>query len=120
MYIDLNLKITTMKTLNIYMTFAAIALIILSACTDPEETMSWKPGKGLHIVGPAELATDEEAEYYVDGFTVNEDYTWTLDGNPITPIRDGLMVTLDFNDAATHTLKVSNGKLEGSLEIVVE
>jgi hypothetical protein len=29
------------------------------------------------------------------------------------------MVVLDFEDAATHTLTVSNGALEGSLEIVV-
>ena len=108
-----------MKILT-YISFAAIAIMILSACTDPEETMSWKPGTGLHIVGPSELETGEEAEYYVDGFTVTEDYTWSLDGNNIAPIRDGLMVQLDFDDAATHTLKVSNGKMEGSMEIVVE
>ena len=111
-----------MKTLvNKYIALAAIIMvIILSACTDPEETMSWKPGTGLHIVGPGEVAIGDETEYYVDGFTIDEDYTWTLDGNQITPVRDGLAVMVEFDAASSHTLTVSNGKLEGSMDIVAE
>jgi hypothetical protein len=114
-----------MKTLiiNKIYTLIATACIVgmLAACdTDGEETMSWKAGTGLHIVGPDEIIAGDEEEYYVDGFTINETYTWTLDGLTITPERKGEFVTLMFDDAGTHQLTVSNGTLSGALEITVE
>ena len=112
-----------MKKLKIYnlILLAALAGFVFAACdTDGEETMSWKPGTGLHIVGPAEVEAGTEEEYYVDGFTIDETYTWQLDGGAITPVRDGEFVNLTFDDPGTHTLTVTNGTLSGSLEIVVE
>ncbi len=112
----------TMKTKNRYhyiLILLAISFVTFSCDTDGEETMSWKPGNNLHIVGPDELEIDEEGEYYVDGFTVKETYTWTLDGTPITPIRDGEFVMLEFGDAADHVLTVSNGTYSGTLNISV-
>lgn len=98
-----------------------ICFSVFVSCSDEEETMSWKPGSSLHIVGASELeAGEDEEEYYVDGYTVKESYTWTLDGAPITPIRGGEFVVLAFDEAGTHVLTVSNGKLSGTMEITVE
>jgi hypothetical protein len=113
-----------MKSINLYRLLFCLAIvaITLSSCdTDGEETMSWKPGSGLHIVGPGEIVIGEEDDYqyYVDGFTIDETYTWTLDGTPITPIREGEFVVLEFDTEGEHLLEVSNGTLEGSMTIVV-
>ncbi len=111
-----------MKTTNRYIFIFIVlmmAFIAFSCDTEGEETMSWKPGNSLHIVGPGELEVDEEGEYYVDGFTIAESYTWTHDGSPITPIRDGEFVLLEFDAADDHVLTVSNGTHSGTLEISV-
>jgi hypothetical protein len=111
-----------MKTKNLFnsiLIILMISLITFSCDTDGEETMSWKPGTGLHIVGPDELEIGEEGEYYVDGFTIDETYTWTLDGTPVTPIRDGEFVLLEFNEADDHVLTVSNGTYTGTIDISV-
>jgi hypothetical protein len=102
--------------------FASLfCMIVFVACDDdPDETMSWKPGTGLHIVGSGDMAVGEESEFYVDGFTVKENYTWTLDDAQITPIRQGEFVVLNFDEPGTHTLTVTNGKYSGSLDINVE
>lgn len=96
-----------------------VSVCLVSCDTDGEETMSWKAGSNLHIVGPSEIIMDEDESYYVDGFTIKETYTWTLDGNAITPERDGEFVTLNFDGVGTHELTVSNGKYSGSMTIEV-
>lgn len=108
----------TMKRFT-YILLVLISFVISSCETDGEETMSWKPGTGLHIVGPDELEIDEEGEYYVDGFTIDETYTWTLDGTPVTPVRDGEFVILQFDAADDHVLTVTNGTYSGKLDISV-
>jgi hypothetical protein len=113
-----------MKILITYRYFFILLVLATTATscdTDGEETMSWKPGNGLHIVGPAEVILGEEDDYsyYVDGFTVDETYTWTFDGTPITPVRKGEFVVLEFDEEAEHLLTVSNGTLEGKINIVV-
>lgn len=110
-----------MKTINrfTYLLIMLASLLTFSCDTDGEETMSWRAGNSLHIVGPDELEIDEEGEYYVDGFTIDETYTWTLDGTPVTPIRDGEFVMLEFGAAADHVLTVSNGTHSGKLDIAV-
>lgn len=106
---------------RIYMLMLAVAAFAFVSCDDDgEETMSWKPGTGLHIVGPSEVAAGEESEYYVDGFTIKENYTWTLDGTAVTPVRQGEFVMLTFDTPGEHTLTVTNGKYSGSIDIVVE
>lgn len=111
-----------MKTINRYHCILIIlmtAFIAFACDTDGEETMSWKPGTGLHIVGPDEVEVGDEVSYYVDGFTVKETYTWTLDGTPVTPTRNGEFVVLEFDAADDHVLTVSNGTYNGSLNISV-
>lgn len=103
---------------HISVVFSALAFMFVAMqCTEPEETMSWRAGNGLHILGSTEVAAGSSASYYVDGFTVDEEYTWTLNGNPVTPTRGGEFVSVMFPAAGDYTLKVSNGKLEGELKI---
>ncbi|MBT1704525.1 hypothetical protein [Chryseosolibacter indicus] len=109
-----------MKKFKIYILTSAILFCLLFSCTDPEETMSWRPGSSLHIIGEGEITVGEEFEYYVDGYTINETYTWTLDGAAITPTRGGEFVILNFNSPGTHSLSVTNGRLTGTMEIVAE
>jgi hypothetical protein len=107
--------------LNFKLYFLLLMLCsFVMACDDEgEESMSWKPGSGLHIVGPGEVVAGEESEYYVDAFTIKENYTWTLDGATITPERSGEFVMLTFDAPGDHTLTVTNGKLTGTMEIAV-
>jgi hypothetical protein len=109
------------QNLIIYFLSAVTVAFVAGACDDDgEETMSWKPGANLHIVGPAEVAAGDEEQYYVDAFTIAETYTWELDGSTVTPERGGEFVTLSFPGAGTHTLSVTNGTYTGMLEITVE
>lgn len=104
----------------IYLILAFTVTMVVACDDDGEETMSWKPGSSLHIVGPDEVVVGEDNEYYVDGFTVKEDYQWTLNGSSVTPIREGEFVVLNIDAPGTYTLAVSNGKYDGSMEIVAE
>jgi hypothetical protein len=105
----------------IYSASLLMFTICLAACSNDEETMSWRAGTNLHIVGPSEVIVDAEepAEYYVDAFTVDESYVWKLDGNDVASVRKGEFVVLEFDAPGTHTLSVSNGEHDGELEIEV-
>ena len=112
-----------MKTkLNIkVILLALLATFWLSACdTDGEESMSWRPGTNLHIIGATEQEVGATGSYYVDGFTVKENYTWQLNGTPLTPTRNGEFVSVQFANPGTYTITVTNGLNEGSLVITAE
>jgi hypothetical protein len=117
------LKCMTMKKdsrLYYYLIILFVTGSMLVACdTEGEESMSWRPGNSLHIVGPDEIEAGSEESYYVDGFTIKETYTWQLDGAPITPTRNGEFVALEFEDEGEHTLTVTNGKYTGTLNVTV-
>lgn len=105
----------------------ASAGTLLTACrNDDMESMSWRPGSGLHILGADEAevmdadANDESESYYVDGFTVKENYEWRLNSTVIQPERGGEFVTLSFTVPGTYTLTVTNGRYTGTKTITVE
>ena len=101
--------------------------IFLTACNDDDvESMKWRPGSGLHIIGADEAeivdadADDEAEAYYVDGFTVNETYEWRLNNAVLQPERGGEFVTIRFTTPGSYTLTVSNGRYTGTKTIVAE
>jgi len=104
-----------------------VAGVFLTACNDDDvESMKWRPGSGLHIIGAdvAEVvdadANDESEAYYVDGFTVKETYEWRLNNAVVQPERGGEFVTLSFTVPGTYTLTVTNGRYTGTKTITVE
>lgn len=110
-----------------------IALLFLAsaamiACdTDGEQNFEFEPGNTLFIEGTGQvsfndvLADASTNSYYVRGFTINEEYTWTLDGQPIEAIRGGEFVVIDFAELGpgVYELAVDNGTYTGTREIAV-
>ena len=103
-----------MKTLKI--AFALIGfLTCMGACVDEgEEIANWKAGDSLLISGPGAAANQDTVSYYVQGFTVDKTYTWTLNNDAVTPIRQGEYVEVIFDQPGEYTLKVSDGSYEGT------
>jgi len=93
-----------------------------TACNDDEiESMSWRPGTGLHInvVGSAPFTAGATRSFYVDGFTINESYEWRLNNNVIQPERGGEFVSVTFPAAGDYTLTVTNGRYSGTRTVRV-
>ncbi len=95
--------------------------IFLTACNDDDvESMKWRAGTNLHILGEGEVSAGSLGNaYYVDGFTVQENYAWTLNDAPLTPERGGEFVYLDFLNSGEYNVEVSNGRYQGSTAIEV-
>lgn len=95
--------------------------VFLTACNDDDvESMKWRPGSGLHIIGASEVEVGDSESFYVDGFTVTENYEWKLNNTVIQPERGGEFVTITFPNAGPYTLTVSNGRLTGTTVITAE
>lgn len=95
--------------------------IFLTACNDDDvESMKWRAGTNLHILGEGSVNAGSLGNaYYVDGFTVKENYTWTLNDAPLTPERGGEFVYLDFLNSGDYNVEVSNGRYQGATAIEV-
>ncbi|WPP49259.1 hypothetical protein [Catalinimonas niigatensis] len=97
------------------------AALLLSACDAEEENIDWRAGDSLIIQGSAAVAAGTEGEpYYVEGFTVAKEYTWTVNGSSITPARGGEFIMVDFPAAGTYNITVSDGTYEGEHTVTVE
>lgn len=108
--------------MKIHKVLAAIlvsTLFIITSCElDGEENIDWRPGDSLMIMGSSEVEVGTEAEpYYVEGFTIEKNYTWTVNGSAATPARQGEFVYLDFPAAGDYTIMVSSGEYEGILTV---
>jgi|GEM_PF-2984265 len=98
-----------------------VAGVFLTACNDDDvESMKWRPGTNLHIIGSDAAEVGEPESYYVDGFTVNESYEWRLNNTVIAPERGGEFVTLRLPAAGAYTLTVTNGRYTGTKTITAE
>lgn len=114
-----------MKKINrIYTLLAVIVAILMVGCNGEEENFTWTPGTELMIRGGAsQIATHNSTGYYVDGFTIDETYTWSISGTgqataTVRAGRDGEYVDVIIADAGAYTLSVSNDAgLEGSFDI---
>jgi hypothetical protein len=116
-----------MKIINQYknLLFFLFIGLLLSACDpDGEENMSWRPGSTLKIIGPdaVELkpGTAGTANYRVEGFTIKENYTWTVNGTTVTPTRNGEFISVSFPTPGDYTIEVNNGTYRGSMMVTAE
>lgn len=107
-----------MNHYRIFSTIGALSLLtIFAACEGEEESYDWVPAGDLHILGGDSIPVLSGASYRVDGFTVNNDYSWTLNGDPINPVREGEFVELTLDEPGEYQLAVSNGRLDDTLTI---
>jgi hypothetical protein len=117
-----------MNFINQYKSFLFFLFVgvVLCACDpDGEENMSWRPGSTLKIIGPDAIEITPgkaapTASYRVDGFTIRENYTWTVNGAAVTPTRNGEFISITFTTPGPYTIEVSNGTYQGSLLVTAE
>lgn len=92
----------------------------LAACDFSEQNYDYEPGNSLAIEGATEVVVPDTAEYYVRAFTIEKDYTWTVNGGPVDSEqvrRDGEFIDVYFTEAGTYTIEVDNGEHTGTLEV---
>jgi len=110
-----------------FRTILRLALLLavagtLSACDDSSQNIGWEPGDSLAIIGPAEeVAVPGTYEYYVQAFTIDKDYTWSVNG-PVEPDyevrREGEFVDVTYEEAGTYTINIDDGvEYDGSLDV---
>lgn len=92
-------------------------LTVFVACEGEEESYDWVPAGDLHILGSGSVPVLNEASYRVDGFTTENDYTWTLNGDPVDVDREGEFVNISLDEPGEYQLAVSNGRLDDTLTI---
>ena len=107
-----------MNIYKIFFTITALALLsVLVACEGEEESYGWRPGGTLHVLGDESVPVLTTASYRVDGFTVDESYTWTLNGNAVDPVRQGEFVEIMLPAPGEYELSVTNGSLSGTTTV---
>lgn len=108
-----------MKTHKVLAVFVISALFLITSCNiDGEENIDWRPGDSLIIQGSSEVEVGAvDVPYYVEGFTIKKDYTWTVNDNAVEAAQEGQFIYVDFPAAGTYTIKVSNGTYEGNLTV---
>lgn len=80
----------------------------LVACDLSEQNYDYRPGDSLAIVGPTGVEVGTTAEYYVRAFTIEKDYTWTVNGEaPDNVRRDGEFIDVSFPAAGVYTIEVT-------------
>lgn len=130
---------------------ALVLALGLTACDNFEDNLDFEPGDTRTIRGATEVElvpdisfdrdttvvgndttisiTNAEIEfgsvmsdYYVQAFTINQDYTWSVEGpnNPTGQTRrDGEFFDVTFNSLGDYTISVSDGTYPGTLEVTV-
>lgn len=108
-----------MKIHKVLAVFVISALFLITSCNiDGEENIDWRPGDSLIIQGSPEVEVGVVDEpYYVEGFTINKDYTWAVNGSAMEPVGEGEFVMVDFPAAGDYTITVNNGTHEGTLTV---
>ena len=116
----MNMTVRTILRLALLLAVAGT----LSACDDSSQNIGWEPGDSLAIIGPAEeVAVPGTYEYYVQAFTIDKDYTWSVNG-PVEPSyevrREGEFVDVTYEEPGTYTIDItdqSDDGYQGSLEV---
>ncbi|MDF9799439.1 hypothetical protein OKW21_004702 [Catalinimonas alkaloidigena] len=110
-----------MKMYKICLVILLGSLFVFTSCEEPEENIDWRAGDTLIIQGSDEVVIGASEEpYYVEGFTIDKSYNWTLNGDPIESADEGQYVYVDFPTAGTYTIMVTDGTYEGEMTVMVE
>lgn len=93
---------------------------LLVACDpDGEQNFEFEPGTELLISGPATINTLSTSSYYVNGYTIDYDYEWSLDGpdGDLEVTREGEYASVTANEPGTYTLTVTRNGVSGTKTI---
>ena len=101
-----------------------ISSALFYSCDTEEESIGFTPGSNLLIAGESSFLAFESETYNVEGFTIDETYTWSITGPGTASVtevagREGEFVSVTAEDEGLYTLTVSNGTLDGSYTIDV-
>jgi hypothetical protein len=114
------------KINNIFLIALFSVAFTFVACDNEEEQISFTPGSNLLISGSDNFLTYESGTFNVEGFTIDETYSWSVTGDGTAtvqevPGREGEFVSVLAEDPGTYTISVSNdNNLEGSLSFTIE
>ena len=114
----------TTRAARTFILITALAAGSLSACDMAEQNYDYRPGDALDIESVAsgqdvEVVVPDTAEYFVRAFTINKDYTWTVNGSPPDSVwRGGEYIAVYFDEPGTYTIEVNDGEeYAGTLEV---
>lgn len=95
--------------LTTFLFFAALVAVGLSACDFSDQNYDIAPGDSLAIIGDTEVAVPDTVEYYVQSFTIEKDYSWSVDGAELLATRrQGEFIDVAFNNTGTSTISVES------------
>ena len=108
-----------MKMHKVLIVLLTSTLFVMTSCEiDGEENIDWRPGDSLIILGSSEVeAGTVDEPYYVEGFTINKSYSWTVNGNAAEVDKGGEFIHVDFPAEGDYTITVNNGDYEGTLTV---
>lgn len=102
---------------------ALVVAVSLIGCDMSEQNFDYQPGNSLAIAGPTEVEVGSTEEYHVRAFTIEKDYTWTVNGGePDNVRRDGEFIDVSFLESGTYTIEVTatgggDPEYTGTLEV---
>ncbi len=97
---------------------AVLALGLLSACDFSEQNYDYTPGNTLAIDGATQVVVPDTTDYFVVAFTIEEEYTWTVNGEaPLNVRRGGEFIDVAFTEPGNYIIEVDNGEYIGTLEV---
>lgn len=112
-----------MNTLSrrLLIAFGAVALSVgLVACDNFDDNLDFVPGDSLTVVGPGTATTAQTRSYYVQAFTINNSYSWSVSNGASGSVRrDGEFFDVTFPGPGTYTVTVDNGQYSGTRTVNV-
>lgn len=112
-----------MRTLTYrFLLVLGIAVLTLgtTGCDNFEDNLDFEAGDSLRISGPATATTGQTRAYYVEAFTIAQNYTWNVSNGATGSVRrEGEFYDVTFPSPGTYTVTVNNGTYSGTRTVTV-
>jgi uncharacterized surface protein with fasciclin (FAS1) repeats len=95
-----------------------LVAVAMTACDQGAQNYDYESGSSLSIAGPTEVVVPDTTSYYVRAFTIEKDYSWSVNGNdPLNVRRDGEYIDAAIPSTGVYTIEVDDGEYTGSLDV---